>query len=137
MSETWRVVLADGSLRDVVVATGVPVVGFVSASYRDTSAEAYGSAYHAIMRLAMHLDFHLTEVLAPGEPTRAELIAASAGVAERVREAAAEACEIIEDQPVRSDWYHGPYESGEQNGVRRCASAIRALDLTAAYRGGA
>ena len=133
MSETWRVVLESGEVREVCVKSRRGVDRDGTLEYIASLGERESWAYTprtAIMQCAMRWGCPgVVEILAPGEPTRAEL-------AERVREACAERCEVIEDQPVRSDPHHGPYDAGEQNGARRCAAAIRSLDLAAIVGGG-
>ena len=88
-SETWRVVLADGSVREVEVsraeAIGMlspvcPWLGWRAVRTWDgpylAATEAMGdSAREAVARLAVGNGLAVREILAPGEPTRAELIA--------------------------------------------------------------
>ena len=88
-SETWRVVLADGSVREVEVsraeAIGMlspvcPWLGWRAVRTWDgpylAATEAMGdSAREAVARLAVGNGLAVREILAPGEPTRAELLA--------------------------------------------------------------
>ena len=89
MAETWRVVLASGEVREVEVsraeASGMlspvrPWHGWRAARTWDgpvhAASEAMGdSAEEACARLAVGNGLAAREILAPGEPTRAELIA--------------------------------------------------------------
>ena len=87
MAETWRVVLASGEVREVEVsraeASGMlspvrPWHGWRAARTWDgpvhAASEAMGdSAEEACARLAVGNGLAVREILAPGEPTRAEL----------------------------------------------------------------
>lgn len=104
MAETWRVVLRDGSVREASVepATAYGYMAPESATHGwratrvgegDTvhaAPEAMGGdAADAVTRLAAHNGWPVREILAPGEPTRAEAVAAAqVAVAEAVRDAA-------------------------------------------------
>lgn len=75
-AQTWRIVLADGTVREVVVRAGHSftdgVVYFARLSPTDTmvfGADPRG----AVLRLAVARYLDVAEILAPGEPTRAEL----------------------------------------------------------------
>lgn len=78
MAETWRVVLADGSVREVRVE--ISPDGRVWAESADGAAEGAGAdARLAVMRVARFLGVSVREILAPGEPTRAEAVAFERG----------------------------------------------------------
>ena len=77
--QTWRVVLATGEVREVRVE--ISPDGRVWAESADGAAEGAGAdAWLAVMRVARFLGVSVREILAPGEPTRAELVAQLAAV---------------------------------------------------------
>ena len=73
-TEKWRVVLATGEVREVRVE--ISPDGRVWAESADGAAEGAGAdAWLAVMRVARFLGVSVREILAPGEPTHAELVA--------------------------------------------------------------
>lgn len=144
MSETWRVVLTDGSVKELTPLLGIQP-HTIPPRYR-YGRHSYPSIRALIVAIAgdpQHM-WDVQEILAPGEPTRAELLATAAGVAERVREAAMEACEAVEDVLDKSRLKEhakgcsdGVTEcENEIRGASRCAAAIRTMDLAAIVGGG-
>lgn len=78
MAETWRVVLADGTVREVLVRAGhsfTDGVGYF-ARLSPTDTMAFGADPRgAVLRLAVARYLDVAEILSPGEPSRAELTA--------------------------------------------------------------
>lgn len=77
-AQTWRVVLASGEVREVVVRAGhsfTDGVGYF-ARLSPTDTMAFGAGPRgAVLRLAVARYLDVREILSPGEPTRAELTA--------------------------------------------------------------
>lgn len=71
MAETWRVVLASGEVREVRVEA-LDDGGF-EARWGDCDVESDDSEHDAVLWLASCFSWGAVEILAPGEPTRAEL----------------------------------------------------------------
>lgn len=81
-SQTWRVLLEDGTTREIVVDEVTS--GSWRASDGGVSMESSTTARTAIVHLAGRLRLPVVEIVAPGEPTRKE-IEAMAAKAERKR----------------------------------------------------
>lgn len=102
-AQTWRVVLASGEVRAVTVAAGHSMTGglgyFARCAPREVAAFD-SSARLAVMRLAVDRSLEAVEILAPGEPTRAELLdalKAAIGARDAAGDAAVAACaELLE-----------------------------------------
>lgn len=77
-AQTWRIVLADGTVREVVVRAGhsfTDGVGYF-ARLSPTDTMAFGADPRgAVLRLAVARYLDVAEILSPGEPSRAELTA--------------------------------------------------------------
>jgi hypothetical protein len=80
--ETWRVVLADGSVRRVEVRAFEYQGRHIcwTANRHATG----GSKGAAVVRWARNLSLDAREILAPGDPTRAELLAQLAAAREEL-----------------------------------------------------
>lgn len=115
MAETWRVVLASGEVLSVEAWTDADGVPW--ARHRTTYGEdlaCHHTQREAVTR-AVALAFpSITEILAPGEPTRAEAVAAE-------RERCARLCDEVADECEGWDGY-----DGEPTVAKRCAAKIRA-----------
>lgn len=74
-SETWRVVLASGEVREVRVEA-LDNGGF-EARWGDCDVESYDSEHDAVLWLASCFSWGAVEILATNELTRAEAIAAA------------------------------------------------------------
>lgn len=86
MSETWRIVLADGTVVPLVISGGPGDGGWWVAHVEGHGID-FGTGDTigaAVVHCAAAMDYDVREILAPGESTRAEALAA----AEREREAA-------------------------------------------------
>ncbi len=84
VKQTWRVVLADGTVRDAVIHEDK---GEFWARMRPGGiGSCQPTPWAAITRLATAIALDVAEVLAPGEPTRAELLAENAAQRAAVRE---------------------------------------------------
>lgn len=122
--EIWRVVMADGAVKELTpLFTAQPHTNPPRYGYGQYSYPSIRALIVAIAGDPQHM-WDVQEILAPGEPTRAELLATAAGVAERVREAAVEACAA---RRVRCF-------DAERDAIDDCEDAIRAMDLAPAYR---
>lgn len=85
--QAWRIVDGSGGVHEVAVTSrngGIPW----SASVPEVTRRSYVSAPDAVVLVAHSMGWGIAEVLAPGEPTRAELLAEN--VAQRDRAEAAE-----------------------------------------------
>jgi hypothetical protein len=138
MSETWRIVLADGTVVPVVVSED-PGLG----DWWRARVEGY-DVHHglgetsgaAVTGCAGGMFYNAREIVPPGELTRAEAIAAARaeGVAEGMERAAVicedvQLVEISESEKRRAvagegTWVDRPLERSD--GARYCAAAIRA-----------
>ena len=110
-SETWRVVLRDGSVLEVAVDRmgRLPV----TASWDNYRCDG-SDPWDAISKMfSATFGVHVTEILAPGEPTRAEAVAAE-------RERCARACDSV------AQWEAAEGRGDGGNGARVCAAKIRA-----------
>lgn len=119
-AETWRVVLADGSVREVVVTQHES--GQWLARVPGVWGEEHGvTPASAVTRLVLSVGWALREILAPGEPTRAEAVAAE-------RERCARVCDAIAAEPVTDEWDDDmeAFRRGRRAGARECAAKIRA-----------
>jgi hypothetical protein len=86
----------------------------------DGSTAAGRTDLDAVARLARLCMWAVREILAPGEPTRAEAVAAE-------RERCARLCdEVVVDCWARSGAVNGPTYAGAASGAKRCAAKIRA-----------
>ena len=125
MSKTWRVALTDGSVKEL---TPLIQPHTIPPRYR-YGRHSYPSIRALIVAIAgdpQHM-WDVQEILAPGEPTRAELLATAAGVAERVRTACVVRCHV-EAEIVDGD--------AAREACGECARGIEALDLAAIVGGG-
>ncbi len=124
MVETWRVIRDDDDGAKVVEVVSVlpstqhgarPWVAWI-----DGSTAAGRTDLDAVARLARLCMWAVREILAPGEPTRAEAVAAE-------RERCARLCdEVVVDCWARSGAVNGPTYAGAASGAKRCAAKIRA-----------
>ena len=76
-TQTWRVVLASGEVRAVTVAAGHSMLGGLGyfARLKAGDVAAFDSDAHAaVLRLALERHLAPVEILAPGVPSRAELL---------------------------------------------------------------
>ena len=150
MTETWRVVLADGDVREVMIERrlGYWHALFFEAGRREAFGPARATPFDAIARAPAPSYLDVREILAPGELSRAEIM-------KRVREATAKAVDDTfrriadaEDEGGGTFVYVVDDAGGTElmdlddeqcsyacDGVRLCLDAIRALDLTAVVRG--
>lgn len=94
MKEQWRVVLESGEVREVAVS--LEEHGWSARTPCDRAVTRHRSADVAVRRLVstyIDVTFNVREICAPGEPTRAELVAqrdaARREGAQAMREAAA------------------------------------------------
>ena len=86
MAETWRVVLASGEVLSVEAwtdADGVPWARHRTASGEDLVCSH--TPREAVVRAVAYAYSGIVEILAPGEPTRAELAAQHADLVAEVR----------------------------------------------------
>ena len=122
MGETWRVVLAGGSVREVRVEINDD--GRVWAESDDGTAEGSATdARMAVQRVVRFLGITVREILAPGEPTRAEAIAAVEGrLALATAAGEALACDLrrVSDDAQRAAEMHAAAVAAA---VERCAQA--------------
>lgn len=147
MAETWRVVLADGSVREVIVTEDA---GLWTAHCEGCATFSHASptlAVRALVRGFLGASFDVREILSPGEPTRAELVAFERGrdaadeagaramraaalrdaVADE-RERCARVCDEVAAEPVMGEWDDDAeaYRRGRRAGARECAEKCRA-----------
>jgi len=81
----WRIVDGSGGVREVAVTShngGIPW----SASVPEVTRRSYVGERDAVVLVAHSMGWGIAEVLAPGEPTRAELLAENAAQRAAVRE---------------------------------------------------
>lgn len=80
MAETWRVVLRDGSVREVVVYRDDSDSPYSVSTHRWCAGGMRSRTAHGAVVSAMSVgDEPVREILAPGEPTRAEAVAFERG----------------------------------------------------------
>jgi hypothetical protein len=118
------VVLADGSVREVVVTQHES--GQWLARVPGVWGEEHGvTPASAVTRLVLSVGWALREILAGGEFTRAEAIAAE-------RERCARVCDGLADEAqrevseARGDTLAVEWFKGRRSGARECAAKIRA-----------
>ena len=80
MAETWRVVLATGEVREVVVTHGRGQPPWTAEAPAIFGTSRGVTPWTAVARLALRWGTRPREILAPGEPTRAEMAAQIAAV---------------------------------------------------------
>ncbi len=82
----WRIVDCSGGVHEVAVTSnngGIPW----SASVPEVTRRSYVSAPDAVVLVAHSMGWGIAEVLAPGEPTRAELLAENVALRDRAEAA--------------------------------------------------
>ena len=133
MAETWRVVLASGEVLSVEAwtdADGVPWARHRTASGEDLVCSH--TPREAVVRAVAYAYSGIVEILAPGEPTRAELAAQHADPARlRAEHAAALATARREGaeamRRAAGQVCHDVYLEDPSAAVAVCIDAIRAL----------
>ena len=80
MAETWRVVLRDGSVREVMVVSGDTQPPWTAEAPALFGTEHGVTPWAAVVRLTLRWGTRPREILAPNDPTRAELAAQLAAV---------------------------------------------------------
>jgi hypothetical protein len=116
---TWRVVLDAGSVANVEI-TRKPHEQWQARFFRASGGEHGIMPRAAVLRLMLRVGWEPREILAPGESTRAEALAAE-------RERCARLCdEVAEAASAALGSEHVAYLKGRRRGAELCAEKIRA-----------
>jgi hypothetical protein len=110
-TQTWRVVVEGGEIREVPVEDSAPTWGLWYAVRANGEACGGRTPRHAVTTLCAAEGWPVVEIRGPGEATTAEAVEAE-------REECARACEAIADAPESS--------IEECRGAFSCTDAIRA-----------
>mgnify|MGYP006935496767 FL=1 len=139
MAETWRVVLRDGSVREVMVVSGDTQPPWTAEAPALFGTEHGVTPWAAVVRLTLRWGTRHREILAPGELTRAELAARLATATASVQQLRADvelATAQRDAEACRADDAEGERDvlRAQQAPLVACVDALRAAATSAGWR---